>query len=122
MREPSTEREDEIVEDLSSMNDTCQKPSCTTDATDTYSDEHGNKLDLCERHYYLLVSGKSVTTSSRSILGDRFIDHQGPPEQTADGPTTFSEQLSETTGMDVKTRRSGGTRDLHPSVGGDGDE
>lgn len=38
----------------------CQKPGCTRNPSDTYSDEHGNGLELCSKHYYELVSGTKV--------------------------------------------------------------
>jgi hypothetical protein len=92
------------------------------DSTDTYRDEHGNGLDLCGRHYYELVSGGNIDSTSTNILGDRFIPQQDLPRQTADGPTTFEDTLNETIGDGVGTRRSRSTRDLHPSVDQNGDD
>ena len=37
---------------------TCDHPACSDDQHKTYSDEHDNDLELCEAHYYYLVSGK----------------------------------------------------------------
>ncbi len=115
-------RENRIMDDLTTMNDTCQKPGCMADSTDTYRDEHGNGLDLCERHYYELVSGGNIASTSTNILGDRFIPQQDIPRQTADSPTPFTDKLNETIGDGVGTRRSRGTRDLHPSVDHDDDD
>lgn len=120
--EEQQSRENRIMDDLTTMNDTCQKPGCMADSTDTYRDEHGNGLDLCERHYYELVSGESMGSTSSNILGDRFIPQQEFPRQTADGPTTFEDKLNETIVDGIGTRRSGGTRDLHPSVNRDNDD
>lgn len=30
----------------------CQNPDCDDDATETYTDAHGNELDLCEQCYF----------------------------------------------------------------------
>jgi hypothetical protein len=110
-------RRNRIMDDLTTMNDTCQKPSCTADSTDTYRDEHGNGLDLCGRHYYELVSGERVTATSPTAL---FPTELELGRQTADVPTTPGDPL-ESQFSGVGTRRRG-TRDLHPSVQGDDDE
>lgn len=47
----------------------CQKPNCTRDDSETYNDEHGNELELCNKHYYELVSGKSVKEDTSNPLG-----------------------------------------------------
>jgi len=106
------------MDELTTMNDSCQKPGCMADSTDTYRDVHGNGLDLCERHYYELVSGKKASTGPTTP----FLPQQKLPDQTADGPTTFEDKLNETIRDGVSTRRSGGTRDLHPSVDHDDDD
>ena len=38
----------------------CDHPNCSNDAIKTYSDGNGNSLDLCNRHYYELVSGQKT--------------------------------------------------------------
>jgi len=80
MREPSKQRENEIMDDLTTTNDTCQKPGCTADATDTYRGENENRLRLCERHYYNLVSGKTSTPSIVADLQTGFGDGSSPAE------------------------------------------
>ena len=44
---------------------TCQHPSCSTDAEETYSGPNGNTLSLCQRHYYNAVTGGETPTSAR---------------------------------------------------------
>jgi hypothetical protein len=40
----------------------CDHPECSDDEHKTYTDEHDNDLDLCEAHYYYLVSGDRPST------------------------------------------------------------
>jgi len=40
----------------------CEKPRCNGLQEKTYTGENGNKLRLCEKHYYNLVANGSNTT------------------------------------------------------------
>ena len=51
---------------------TCDHPKCDDDVHKTYSDDHGNDLELCEAHYYYLVSGEGEP--SPDPFGGRLID------------------------------------------------
>jgi hypothetical protein len=38
----------------------CQAPNCTAVGSNTYIDDNGNTLQLCDRHYYHAVSDDTV--------------------------------------------------------------
>ena len=40
----------------------CEKPRCNGVQEKTYTGENGNKLKLCEKHYYNLVANGNNTT------------------------------------------------------------
>lgn len=48
----------------SQRNGGCAKPRCHFPGTETYRGPNGNRLDVCEEHYYKLVSGSGSTFSS----------------------------------------------------------
>lgn len=66
----------------------CQNPHCTTESDSTYKDEHGNTLDLCERHYYELVSGVLASSFGTSPTGVQFTQTRQQPIGAT--PTTTS--------------------------------
>ena len=37
----------------------CDHPKCSDEQHKTYRDENDNELELCEAHYYYLVSGET---------------------------------------------------------------
>jgi len=41
----------------------CEKPWCTELPSKTYSDDNGNRLSLCEEHYYELVTGRKSSVT-----------------------------------------------------------
>lgn len=45
-------------------NPECQKPGCTEDWEEKYKDEHGNRVKVCEKHYYrLVVRQRNITVT-----------------------------------------------------------
>lgn len=59
---------------------TCDHPECSDDEHRTYTDDHDNTLDLCEAHYYYLVSGKKP--SSLKSAGGFVLDEAQPAPAT----------------------------------------
>jgi len=51
-------------------NPPCQEPRCNAPATETYTGEHGNRLKLCDKHYYNLVANNcgTITNTSGSVM------------------------------------------------------
>jgi len=86
----------------------CKHPNCRTDASDTYSDEHGNTLRLCEKHYYQNVTGGSVISSSVTVdatspLGARSANILTSDDERFVGGSTNSRGQSNFQNLDQAT-------------------
>lgn len=55
----------------------CDKPNCSSEAEKTYKGKHGNKLYLCERHYYNFVA--SGEDSNSTNIADPYVRHPIDP-------------------------------------------
>lgn len=47
------------------MGGVCEKPSCEREQYRVYTGENGNRLALCEDHYFQFVADRSDTISFR---------------------------------------------------------
>lgn len=83
----------------------CEKPNCTATASKTYTGEQGNKLKLCEKHYYDLVAGKSVSKSSINTTAGPIFRFQDPPSIT-------ERSLEQNTVIDYATKPTIGPSDV----------
>lgn len=54
------------------LQSSCDSPGCSNEATRTYSDNKGNVLHLCSRHYYYMVKNSTSGNSD-----NRFVKNGG---------------------------------------------
>lgn len=55
----------------------CKNPNCNGLGENTYRGKHGNSVKVCDKHYYKLVTGKSVSnsiTTSQSVISSHRND------------------------------------------------
>lgn len=72
---------------------TCDHPKCNDDVHKTYSDEKDNELELCEAHYYYLVSGDKPPRTEPDPFAPaespRAFDRATPPRARRLDPGEF---------------------------------
>jgi len=90
--------------------DVCQKPSCTANAVESWRGGHGNSVDVCQHHYWELVTGSRgqgrtnilPKTQPRNLLSDQMHFTRSTAQSLNPDPTV---------GIGVSDGRLGRRRD-----------
>ena len=86
----------------------CDHPACEDEIHKTYHDENDNGLDLCEAHYYWLVSGKKPNSLKTPGIGPALGTLDQPPINTAPPARERGPLTQEPLGGPRPTERPGG--------------
>jgi len=73
------------------IGDTCQKPGCDSEGSNTYRGPNGNTLRLCDRHYYYEVTRTEQTAGE--FDPSEHIPAIPTPDAGPDNPDPIFEQV-----------------------------